>query len=371
MMNETNEINKRLEQMSIQTDDDWFVDGSDENSTVELFKALKLSKQLKSDIKEISNISREEIKMLVKIYYQLQDNRKATREQIRSIEDQEGKETNVAILDWLLKNYVVMEKGIVDCLELVCMSNEVGRWLLNIKAIGPVLAAGLLAYLDVTDKQYATQFMSYAGLNDNNRPWLGADKSKKIVNEIVGESKVVTDDMVVEIAAKTQWKYEYLRDNAYDPEKKKWNKANIIKACSKVPYNKELKVLMYKVGASFQWRCNDAESVYGTLFSQRRVLETQKNENGDFAKQAAECMSKVGTGTVAYKSYKDGKLPKAHITARASRWTQKIFLSHLFEEMYRVKYDKVPPRYYSLEHCEGHHDEIEPEVPYTKVSSEK
>ena len=41
MMNETNEIDKRLEQMSIQTDDDWFVDGSDENSTVELFKALK------------------------------------------------------------------------------------------------------------------------------------------------------------------------------------------------------------------------------------------------------------------------------------------------------------------------------------------
>lgn len=366
-----NKADERLEQMANQTNDSWFTNGPEDNqNTVELFKAIKLSDKLKSDIRNIENISREEIKTLVKIYYQLQDNRKATREQIRSIENQEGKETNVAILDWLLKNYVVMEKGIVDCLEILCQSNEVGRWLLSIKGIGPVLAAGLLAYLDVEGKQYATQFISYAGLNDNNRPWLGAEKSKAIVNEIVGKSKTVTDDMVVEIAAKTKWKYEYLRDNAYDPEKKKWSKTDIIKACSKVPYNKTLKSLMHNVGESFHWRCNDPDSLYGTLFSEKKVLETQKSENGDYADQAAVCMTKVSKNTIAYKSYKEGKLPKAHINARASRWVQKIFISHLFEEMYRVKYDKLPPRFYALEHCEGHNDEIQPEVPYTKVSSE-
>ena len=134
-------------------------------------------------------------------------------------------------------------------------------------------------------------------------------------------------------------------------------------------FQKEIKEAFHESGLPFDTTVSCGTTFFGGKM--RKDYETEKNENGDFAKQAAECMSKVGTGTVAYKSYKDGKLPKAHITARASRWAQKIFLSHLFEEMYRVKYDKVPPRYYSLEHCDGHHDEIKPEVPYTKVSSEK
>ena len=63
------------------------------------------------------------------------------------------------------------------------------------------------------------------------------------------------------------------------------------------------------------------------------------NEEGKFADQAANILEtkNIGKDTVAYKSYSQGKLPKAHITARAMRWTEKIFLSHLFEEMYRVR----------------------------------
>jgi len=49
----------------------------------------------------------------------------------------------------------------------------------------------------------------------------------------------------------------------------------------------------------------------------------------------------------------------AHI--RADRYTRKIFLSHLFEEMYRVEYNTLPERYNDA-NCII----IEPEVPYTK-----
>ena len=66
---------------------EYFEDSKFEGSSVtELIGAFKLTKNIKSDFIDISNISREEMKMLVDLYYQLQDNRKRSREQIRSIE---------------------------------------------------------------------------------------------------------------------------------------------------------------------------------------------------------------------------------------------------------------------------------------------
>ena len=53
-----------------------------------------------------------------------------------------------------LKNMAAIEKGIYNSLDLLCQVNPVGNWLIQIIGIGPVLAAGLLAYLDVTDKHY-------------------------------------------------------------------------------------------------------------------------------------------------------------------------------------------------------------------------
>ena len=141
-------------------------------TTMELVDAFKLTDKVKTDFIDISNISREEMKMLVDLYYQLQDNRKRSREQIRSIEQDRdgGKSCNVSVMNWVLLNQGLLEKQIPPIMQAVCENDEVGRWLLQIKGIGPVLAAGLLAYFDVEGRQYSNTFISYAGLNDHNRP---------------------------------------------------------------------------------------------------------------------------------------------------------------------------------------------------------
>lgn len=342
-------------------------------------EAEKLTKEMKTSILKLGNVSRAEIRTLVDTFYQLQDDRKAKTEQIRSIEngaDQTGenKQASLTILKWIVKHMAAMEAGIKKCLEIICQSSEVGRWLMNTKGIGPVLAAGLLAYFDVDGREYASQFISYAGLNDNNRPWLGREKSKKIIDEVVGDAKDITDDMVIEIAKRSQWTYSYLLEKAYDQEKKKWKKEKLTAAIAIPPYNKSAKTLMWKVGKSFWWMMNDPDSMYGRLYSERKIYEMEKNDAGEYDQQAAYILStkNIDKSTNAYKAYSMGKLPDAHINARCMRWVEKIFLSHLFEEMYRVHYDKIPPRYYTLEHMKGEHNkEILPEVPYTLTSEEK
>lgn len=374
-MSDVEKIQERLESMSSQLDNDEMfmpLDDPDFTKIVELIKAESLSKKLKTQMLEVTNPSKQEVRMLVNLFYQIQDNRKAIREMIRSIEGDDSKKINVVIMEWVLKNLAVVEKGIQDCLSILCEASETGRWLLQIKGIGPVLAAGCLAYFDVSNVNYATNWISYAGLNDNNRPFIGNVGATKIVNEIVGNAKEITDDMVTMIAVKTQWKYSYLAEKAFNQDTGKWSKSALIKACAKIPYNRDLKTHMWKIGKSFQWLCNDPDSLYGRLFSERRVLETMKNEKGEFAAQAAQILAtkNISKSTEAYKSYSQGKLPKAHINARCMRYVEKIFISHLYEESYRVFHKNdlngnIPARYYALEHCDGHHDEIEPEVPYT------
>ena len=380
-MTEIYEVESRLEETEKKLEDAQFalpIDETEDESigAIELIQGLRISKKLKEKVEKLFTPNRESIKMLVNLHYQMQDMRKALREQIRAIypdynekQDYENNKdvsiANVFILDWLLKNFAIIEAGTSKFLELTCNSTEVGRWLIQIKGIGPALAAGCLAYFDVEGRQYASQFISYAGLNDNNRPWIGRKGAEGVAKEVFGDAKTITDEMVATFATKTQWKYSYFHE-AYNENTGRWSKEKLIALASKVPYNKELKCLMWKIGKSFQYLCNKEDSLYGRIFSERRQLEMEKNERGEYAEQAYEAAKRVGKDTEAYKSYSIGKLPKAHLNARAMRYAEKIFISHLFEEMYRARYGKAPARYYILEKEGLHNKEIEPEVPYTK-----
>lgn len=353
------------------------------NPEIELLEVEKMTRDMKKIILNVEHVSKDEVRTLVTLFYQIQDIRIHVSEQIRSIERKvsatgQNSEGNLLILSWVLQSVAATEKGIKDSLELICKSDEVGRWLLQIAGIGPALGAGCLAYFDVTDKQYASSFISYAGLNDNNRPWLGKEKSKKIIDEVIAKhapeqkNPKITDDMVIEISALTQWKFGLLREHACS-EKGTWSKDKLVAACAKIPYNADLKTHMWKIGKSFEYLKSNKKSLYGKLLAERIALEISRNEDGYYKPLIEQHLAEknYSKGTDTYKAYMEGKLPLTEINARCRRWTEKIFISHLFEEMYRVANDAVPPRYYALEHCEGHHDEIGPEIPYTKVSGEE
>jgi DNA modification methylase len=67
---------------------------------------------------------------------------------------------------------------------------------------------------------------------------------------------------------------------------------------------------------------------------------------------------KIGKTTDAYKAYSIGKLPPAHIHARAKRYAVKLFLSHLHETMHEIEHGTTPPLPYALAHL-GHAHKIE------------
>ena len=259
-----------------------------------------IRKLTKDERQAAVTLGKDEARFLVDAYYQLQDNRIRSDGQVRSM-SKDGEPH--ATLQWLANMNRTLEESIKSALDAYSNASPVGRWMRSQKGIGPVIAAGFLAHLDITKAETAGAFWSFAGL---------------------------------------------------DP-RKTWEKGQ------KRPWNADLKVLTWKLGESFVKVSGSEDAFYGKLYKERKALETERNERGEFADQAAAKLEKykIGKDTDAYKAYSQGKLPPAHIHARAKRFAVKIFIANLHEVMYKDHYGKEPPLPYAIGIL-GHAHKINP-----------
>lgn len=253
---------------------------------------LEALNKLKRDIKNAgTTLSKEEARYLVDLYYQMQEYRKASDNQVRQLQKEETKEPHET-LAFFANNFRTLERNIKSVLQVYAESKPIGQWMLSICGIGPVISAGLMANIDITKVQTAGQIQAFAGL---------------------------------------------------DPTRE-WNKGQ------KRPYNARLKTLCWKIGQCFIKVQNNEEDVYGKIFAIRKAYEIERNEKGELADQAKAKLEKynIGKDTDAYKWYSQGKLPPAHINQRASRYAVKIFLSHLFSVWYEMEHKEKPPKPYAI-----------------------
>ena len=253
---------------------------------------LEALNKLKCDIKNAgTTLSKEEARYLVDLYYQMQEYRKASDNQVRQLQKEDNKEPHET-LAFFANNFRTLERNIKSVLQVYAESKPIGQWMLSICGIGPVISAGLMANIDITKVQTAGQIQAFAGL---------------------------------------------------DPTRE-WNKGE------KRPYNARLKTLCWKIGQCFIKVQNNEEDVYGKIFAIRKAYEIERNEKGELADQAKAKLEKynIGKNTDAYKWYSQGKLPPAHINQRASRYAVKIFLSHLFSVWYEMEHKEKPPKPYAI-----------------------
>lgn len=83
---------------------------------------------------------------------------------------------------------------------------------------------------------------------------------------------------------------------------------------------------------------------YRLIYDARRAYEEAKNENGDYAVLAAAYLkSHTNKASEAHRAYKDGKLPKAHLKARAQRYMEKELLKRLWVAWREIMIDAKPP----------------------------
>lgn len=245
-----------------------------------------------------------EINSLVKLFYQLQGQRIAVGNEAYAEVNTaftNGTEATPFILLHIQNDLEQLEEDISKFLENYAKNNPVGLWMMSHHGIGPIFAAGLLAYIDIDRCQTAGSIWNYAGITG-------------------------------------------------DPEHDRRQRGK------KLSYDPGFKVLCWKIGESFQKVSYNENAVYGQLYKEKLAYYKKKNEEGGFAERAKQILSEKifkDKTTNAYKAYSNGKLPDGHMIAMAKRFAVKIFLSHLFDVWFEYRHGLKPPQPFVKEHL-GH-----------------
>ena len=252
-------------------------------------------------VEAASALTATEARYLVDSYYAMQGGRIRANNQIRALTTSGEPHESIA---WLSTESRVLEESVRRALDAYSAGHPVGKRMRTVVGVGPVISAGLLAHIDITRAPTAGAIWRYAGLDPTSE----------------------------------------------------WKKGE------KRPFNAGLKTLCWKLGESFVKVSNKEDSVYGRIYRERKIIEIANNEAGAFADQAKAKLEKfkIGKTTDAYKAYSVGKLPPAHIHARARRVAVKMFLSHLHEVWYEVEIGTTPPVPYVFEHA-GHVHKLDPD----------
>jgi hypothetical protein len=244
-------------------------------------------------ILEASNLPAAELRLLVANYYQSQHMRKTMDMQIRHLGDRhkilEDNHDLKQILTFTPEAFADLEKQLAGAFDKILVS-PVAMWIKAQRGIGPVIAAGLLAHIDITKAPTVGHIWRFAGL---------------------------------------------------DPTQK-WEKGE------KRPHNAELKQVCWHAGQCFMKQSNDPDCFYGHLYRERKQYEIARNERGENSERAKTFKVSAGATKAVKDKLKSGQLPDFNIDARARRYAVKIFLSHLHAILFWDFYGKAPPKPFAI-----------------------
>ncbi len=249
----------------------------------------------------VEKLTQKEVAWLVDTYVRVQKNRIRQQNYIRTL-GESGRPT--LVFDTFFEDWAAVEERIRQAInwwiKAQAQTREVVRWLLSVRGIGPILAAGLLAHIDIHKAPTVGKIWRYAGLDPT-----------------------------------CEWK----------PGQKR-------------PWNARLKRLCFLIGDSFVKQSWHPDCFYGRLYRERLEYERKRNEAGEYAEIAKKTLERYPHHEQRH-IYKKGRLPEGRLQMRARRWVVKLFLSHLHYVWYLEEYGTEPPKPYVVEHM-GHADMILP-----------
>lgn len=333
--------------------------------------------RLSRDIRDAAaTMTPDEARFLVGLYYDMQGFRINGANKARAAS---ANQEPHRVLSAVLADSETLEANIAGALEQYAKAQPIGRWMLSIFGIGRVISAGLIAHIDISKAPTVGHIWRFAGL-DPTIKWLGREGAGSMMREAMDadESGTLSDSEMEEyraivgdgdaslsparVAAVARLTGRSVRAiMAMRDEKGRITRASVTKGLARRPWNADLKVLCYKIGQSFVFRHNNPKCFYGRLYAERKAEEVRRNTSGEYREAAAASLREknYGAATVARAAYEAGRLPDAHIEARARRWTVKVFLAHLHGEWYRLEFGREPPLPWILAHG-GHAHYIAP-----------
>ncbi|MDW8258025.1 MAG: transposase [Gammaproteobacteria bacterium] len=259
-------------------------------------------------------LDRATVKAFVAAYYRTQRDRIRLTNQVNAFA-KDGRP--IKVVEFLAREIEVVERRFHKVLDIFSRHHPLGVWLRSIHGIGPVLAAGIIAYVDVSKARTPSSVWRYAGLSG---------------------------------------------PQTWGPGQKR-------------PFNADFKRLCYLIVRSMHMCAGHRDCVYGQWLKSFWSHEEHKNETGQLSAVAQEKLRALlaskrwplvdgqipeqlkATLSPEMQHTVDcwiaGKLTKHHVMMRAYRKTAKLFLSHVFAVAWKLEHKTDAPLPYAFKHL-GH-----------------
>jgi hypothetical protein len=371
------------------------------------------SRLLRQDLREIARgLGRAEVRYLVDFYYQQQENRKSAANQERAAT---AAGESAQMVGWLASLETALEGQIKQALDTWTLGQPESVWARSQIGIGPVIAAGLAAHVDVERTTSVSRLWRFAG-QDPTMEWQGTKAARELIQAAVDAEETPAQIVAwlarathrhctdlwaaqkAEVPSREQAQREIAQaagvaeqeveelfrerplhlDNAilwsceqlgldsrdvyerlFPSDRVQIHRTALQQLLSRRPWNARLKVLCWKIGESFVKVSGREDAFYAQIYRQAKEEYQRRNESGSYAELAAQTLSKknIGEDTLARGRLEKGYLPDAQIHGRAKRKAVKLFLSHYWQVAYEVHFRRPAPRPWIIEHG-GHIDLI-------------
>ncbi len=322
----------------------------------------------KIDKKVARGLGRDEIRYLVGMYYDLQEMRKSTANQDRALD--ERAEPSVLATAYA-GHFAAMESKTQALLREWCLSDPLSAWALKAKGVGPVIAAGLAAHIDMSRASSPSALHRFAGY-DPSQDWAGRDGARDIVGECIAQVGGDVEAALRLVARRIGTREETLRKFATTTptgEARRLTAATLSAAAARRPWNAALKTLCWKLtDVWMKFGTRHPDSLYARLYREHKGRLGDRNDAGGYAESAKETLaSKNFKKSDTRDAYEAGRWPDGRIDLTARRKAVRVFLAHYWTQGWLLrnpgKTEKDVPRPWIIAHG-GHVDLIGPEVPY-------
>ena len=232
-------------------------------------------------------------------------------------------ETRNVLIDKIIKTYELNAKDIADVVELYYDAQELRIKHANReRAEGPGELVSWIAYwLELGEKVVTSKLKNW--IESTQSPAEAKWAYDQIgIGPIIAAGLSAHIDVAKADSISAVWKFAG-QAPGFDRRTKGM----------KLPYNSRLKVLCWKMGESFVKVSGKENATYGQLYSQFKTEEIRRNEAGLYTPAAAhELTSKKfkAEDSITKKRLLAGMLSDAHLHARAKRRVCKIFLAHFW-----------------------------------------
>ena len=131
--------------------------------------------RLTKEVKAVAaDMGRTQARSLVNAYYKMQRQRIRTKAQLRGPINENAQ----ALTAFFAERTSNVEGLYKQALQVYALASPVGKWSLSIKGIGPVIAAGLIAYIDIEKTPNAGALWRFSGLDPTLPRLTKGEKSK-------------------------------------------------------------------------------------------------------------------------------------------------------------------------------------------------